>query len=85
MSNALDFYRTKYALEHGELSDNVKDICEYAEEYAEQECIAFAEWIRKNAIDGQDGTWEYLLEHDFISMSFTSKELYQLYLKSKQP
>ena len=36
------------------------------DEYAKQEAIGFAEWIRISAVSGNDGTWHYQ----------TSKHLY---------
>jgi len=67
-----------------------KDALASMDEYAEQECIGFAEWKLKNGYkwDWDDKVWKtsrlyHVATNDFTE--YTTKELYQLFLKSKQP
>jgi hypothetical protein len=61
-----------------------------ASHHAEQECIGFAEWKDKNYIEPHKGigyvTFQqyHTIENLSIVPKHTLKELYQLYLKSKQ-
>ena len=55
------------------------------DEFAEQQGIAFAEWISgfETVHDG-DGHWD-IIGGELCGKTFTTSELYQLFIKQNQP
>lgn len=74
-----------YDLVNGRQDELIKDITSAMDEYAEQESIGFAEWVGDKYSKWENGMWTAMSYLSSPPTEFhTTKELYQLYLKTKE-
>lgn len=56
------------------------------DEYAKQQAIGFAEWIKKGDwFQDRDGSWNYSAFDSSVRIAESTEKLYELYLKVNKP
>ncbi len=78
----LKFYTREMSEPYGHVPTDV--IYKAMDEYAKQECIAFAQWIDENCSTSFNTNDKYIL-NDWVEkkIEFTREQLYELYNQSK--
>jgi hypothetical protein len=67
------------------LGDNLGNVYKAMDIYSKQQAIAFAEWTQKNYFEqDDDGFWYKWMLRSKEEQTYTTEQLYQLFLQSQK-